>query len=177
MPEPWPSVTTVTHLEMLSPGELKPKNAPAKQATIYRVPQPMPSLNRFFYYAIGEEWGWFERRIWSPNDWSRHLNRPELETWIVSWSGVPAGYCELERQPGGNVEISYFGLLPQYTQMKLGGWFLGEMIRQAWTGGTNRVWVHTCDLDHPAALANYKARGFREFKQTQEPGPIPLAEI
>lgn len=161
-------MSIVTHLEMTSPDQIRAKPSPARLARIQRIVEPMPSLNRFFYFAVGEAWSWMDRRPWSLEDWFRYLNRPELETWIISWSGIPAGYCELERQPDCNVEIAYFGLLPEFTQMKIGGWFLSEIIRTAWTGGTKRVWVHTCDLDHPAALGNYLARGFRIFKTTVE---------
>ena len=168
-------MTTVTHLEMRSPDELLAKAPPFRLAAVSRVPRPTPSLNRFFYYAIGEAWAWTDRRPWTLADWFHYLNRPELETWVLSWSGVPAGYCELERQPGAAVEIAYFGLLPEFAGMKLGGWFLSEMTRRAWANGTRRVWVHTCDLDHPAALANYRARGFKVFNVTREPGQTSRA--
>ena len=171
MPKPWPALTTVTHLEMFDPAELKAKPCPDARACIQAVETPSPEVNRFFYFSVGEEWGWYERRVWSDEQWVRYVNRPELETWLVTWAGEAVGYCELERQAGHTVEIAYFGLLSAHTQKKLGGWFLAEMVRQAWAGGTKRVWVHTCDLDHPAALANYLARGFKAFKTTQEPGP------
>lgn len=161
-------MSIVTHLEMTEPTQLRAKAAPFKLASLYRVPQPLPALNRFFYHAIGKDWAWTDRRPWSLVDWYHYVNRPELETWIVAWSGMPAGYCELERQAGDNVEIVYFGILPEFTTMRLGGWFLSEMIRHAWTGDTKRVWVHTCDADHPAALPNYLARGFQIFNVVDE---------
>lgn len=167
----WPAMTTVTHLEMCSPDELKAKPCPSPSAATYLVPVPSLEINRFFYFSVGEEWGWFERRIWSIADWRRYLCRPELSTWLLTWDSQPVGYCELEQQPEDSVELVYFGILPDHTQKKLGGWFLSEMVKQAWTAGAKRVWVHTCDLDHPAALANYLARGFKTFKTTQEPGP------
>lgn len=167
----WPAMTTVTHLEMVSPGELIGKPCPAPEASINLMPTPDPETNRYFYLTVGEEWGWFERRNWTLESWRRYVSRDVLSTWLLLWEGKPVGYCELEKQPENTVEIAYFGIIPEYTQKKLGGWFLSEMVRAAWSGDTKRVWVHTCDLDHPAALANYLARGFRVFKTTQEPGP------
>lgn len=174
---------TITHLEMRSPDELRPKPVPRSDATVARVLTATPELNRFFYTAVGGRWYWLERLPWAYGDWMRYLDRPELETWVVNVAGIPAGYFELERQPPGDVEIVYFGLLPAHTGRGLGGWALSEAARRAWAMGAERVWVHTCDLDHPGALANYLARGFRPFQvETKEedlpprsPGPWPGA--
>jgi GNAT superfamily N-acetyltransferase len=133
----------------------------------------MPELNRFFYTAIGGDWYWLERLAWSYQVWLDYVQRPEFQTWVVSMAGVPAGYFELEKQAGGDVEIVYFGLLPQFTEAGLGGWALSEAARCAWKMGANRVWVHTCDLDHPRALANYLARGFTVFKTEVKEEELP----
>jgi GNAT superfamily N-acetyltransferase len=175
---------TVTHLELRSPNDLRPKPLPSPDAAVVRLSAPIPELNRFFYTAVGGDWYWIDRLRWTYSDWQSYLNRPELETWVVSAAGVPAGYFELERQAGDDVEIVYFGLLPACTGRGLGGWALTEAARRAWAMGPSRVWVHTCDLDHPGALANYLARGFQVFKvETNEedlpdrpPGPWPGAE-
>ena len=71
------------------------------------------------------------------------------------------------------MEIVYFGLLPSWTGAGLGGWALTEAARRAWAMGARRVWVHTCDLDHPAALANYLARGFSPFKTETKIEELP----
>jgi len=178
-----PTSVTITHLEMCSPGALRPKPAPRPDVAVARVPVPAPELNRFFYTAVGGRWYWLERLPWTYADWLRYLDRPEQETWVVNVAGTPAGYFELERQPGGSVEIVYFGLLPAHTGRGLGGWALSEAARRGWEMGARRVWVHTCDLDHPGALANYLARGFRPFKveikheelPAEPPGPWPGA--
>ena len=33
-------------------------------------------------------------------------------------------------------------------------------MRAAWAEKPERVWLHTCTLDHPHALRNYLRRGF-----------------
>jgi GNAT superfamily N-acetyltransferase len=81
------------------------------------------------------------------------------------------GYFELESQAGGNVEISYFGLLPESIGKGLGGALLSAAVEGAWKlPDTRRVWVHTCTHDHEHALANYLKRGFRIFKTEEESG-------
>src|SRR5438874_10056258 len=137
---------TVTHLDMRSPTDLRPKPAPGPDVATVRVPEPMPELNRFFYTAVGGDWYWIDRLRWTYADWQAYLNRPELETWVITVAGAPAGYFELERQSAGDVEIVYFGLLPPYTGRRLGGWALTEAVRRAWALDAARVWVQTCDL-------------------------------
>ena len=87
-------------------------------------------------------------------------------------AGSPFGYIELDQQ-GESVEIAFFGLLPQYIGMKLGGFLLSEAIRLAWSLGPKRVWVHTCTLDHEHALNNYLARGFSIYKEETVTEQIP----
>jgi len=176
------TLVTITHLEMTSPAEMRPKAAPRAGLSVSRVPVPAPELNRFFYSAVGGGWYWIDRLAWTFADWMKYLDRPELETWIICEAGIPAGYFELENKEG-NAEIVYFGLLPQFVERGIGGWALTQAIEKAWAMGAQRVWVHTCDLDHPRALSNYLARGFRYFKTetkmeelpTQPPGPWPGA--
>jgi len=102
-----------------------------------------------------------------------YLDRPELETWVAYVSGSPAGYFELERQAENNVELASFGLMPGFVGMGLGGALLTAAIARAWDMGAARVWVHTCDLDHPHALANYQARGFAVFRTEQAWEDLP----
>lgn len=155
---------TITYLEMRSPAELRAKPAPRPDLAIARVLFPMPELNRFFYTAVGKDWRWYERLVWTDAGWLKYVDRPELQTWIISEEGIPAGYIELEKQPGDDVEIVYFGLLPQFVERGIGGWAISEAVVKGWEMGAKRVWLHTCDLDHPRALANYLARGFKPYK-------------
>ena len=78
-----------------------------------------------------------------------------------------------------SVEIVYFGLLPYFVGRGWGRWALEQAIAKAWDMPADRLWVHTCDLDHPRALGNYQARGFQIYKvetviqeiPPQPPGP------
>lgn len=176
---------TTTYLEMTSPEQLSPaRSKPARgNVVISQVPHPFPELNRFFYATIGGDWYWTDRLPWSYAQWMKYLDRPELKTWIVTVDGVPAGYCELDKQADGSVEVAYFGILRQFTGQGLGGMLLTAGVRRAWEMGAKRVWVHTCTLDDPRALSHYEARGFRIYKKETEtkqladrpPGPWPTA--
>ena len=142
-----------------------------------------PEISRFLYTAVGGKWHWTDRLPWTHEQWFTYLDRPELETWIAYVGGTPAGYFELEKQAENHVEIAYFGLLPQFIGLGLGGHLLTSVIERAWKMGAVRVWVHTCTLDGPTALSNYRARGMRVYKEEvaetemddQSPGPWPGA--
>ena len=84
---------------------------------------------------------------------------------MLYYTGAPSGFFELHQYEDGSVEIAYFGLLKEYTGRGLGKYLLTIAIEQAWKKATDRVWVHTCTLDHPAALTNYLKRGFKPFQQ------------
>lgn len=164
---------TIYHLEMLEPAQLRPAQGGAVEAQLQRAEIPCPELNRFLYAAVGGDWYWIDRLSWSYDQWLAYLNRKELETWVAYVSGTPAGYYELEWQPEDDVELVYFGLLPQFVGRGLGGTLLTSAIERAWTMGAKRVWVHTCSLDGPHALANYRARGFRLFKEEIDDVALP----
>ncbi len=160
-----PSTTVTTfYLEMTDPAALRPALPPPANFTIVRAELPSPELNRFLYTAVGGNWYWLDRLGWSYARWQSYLDRPDLETWVGYLAGTPAGYFELERQADAAVEIAYFGLLPAFIGQRLGGALLTAAIRRGWAMGAQRVWVHTCSLDGPAALTNYEARGLRRYK-------------
>ena len=164
---------TTTYLEMTEQTALQPARASAIPFDLIRAKIPCPELNRFLYTAVGADWIWYSRLSWDYARWLTFLDRAELETWVAYVSGTPAGYFELESQASGNVEIIHFGLLPRFIGQGLGSPLLTAAIRRAWEMGCKRLWVHTCDLDHPHALRNYQARGFRIYKTEDNLEELP----
>ncbi|MGE0761045.1 MAG: GNAT family N-acetyltransferase [Pirellulaceae bacterium] len=158
---------TTYFLEMRSPDELRPRRLDDARLVIRRAETPCPEFNRFLYGAVGWSWYWIDKLAWSYEQWQAYVDRPELETWVAYFAGTPAGYFELEHQAGGNVELAYFGLLPHGLGRGWGAALLTAAVERSWVAGASRVWVHTCSLDHPAALRNYVARGFRVYQEQQ----------
>lgn len=158
---------------MRDPRALRPKRPGHIGLEIRQAQVPLPELNRFLYTAVGGNWYWIDRLGWSYAQWQDWVDRPELQTWVAYVTGTPAGYFELEAQAGGDVELAYFGLIPRFVGMGLGGPLLTAAIEQAWRMGARRVWVHTCTLDHPAALSNYQARGFALYREETESKNLP----
>lgn len=157
------SDVTIYSLEMLDECDLRPSRRETPGLEIRQAQVPLPELNRFLYTAVGGDWFWHTRLNWEYATWMEVLMRPGYETWVAYLYGTPAGYFELDPQENNSIEIAYFGLLPQFLGKGIGGRLLTVAIQRAWQKGARRVWVHTCSLDHPSALANYQARGMRLF--------------
>ena len=148
-------------LEMLSPDKLNPKYRDFPDLRIERMEAKCPEFNKFLHTIVGYDYLWGGRSKWSKDDWYKHVNRDEMETWVAYLSGTPAGYFELERRSEGRVSyILCFGLLPQFIGKGLGGHLLTKAIERGWEMGVDKVQVGTCSHDHPHALKNYLARGF-----------------
>jgi len=157
-----PSTRVVrTYLEMTSPGELRPAVLPAPLPEIRRAEDCTVSLFRFLYQQVGEAYRWTDRLRWSDETIRRHLATPGVSIWLISWEDAPAGYFELREHHDRSVEIAYFGLLPDFLGRGWGKYLLTRAVEIAWQLEPTRVWLHTCTLDHPAALPNYLKRGFR----------------
>jgi GNAT superfamily N-acetyltransferase len=166
------ALVRITYLEMTRPEDAVPL-ARERRLEVRRAEIASPELSRWLYLAVGSEWWWHSRLGWDRERWLAWLDRPEVETWIGYLRGTPAGYFELEAQPGGDVELVYFGLLPAFIGQGLGAELLTAAVACAWQVATRRVWVHTCSLDHPRALANYEARGFRIYDVEEKLERLP----
>jgi len=156
-----------TYLEMRDPAALVAAAAPTVDVTVERESPCAPGLYRRMYLGVGSEYRWTDRARWTDEDIAAHLATPKLEIWIARVYGEDAGFFELEPMPDGTVQIAYFGLLAGFVGRKLGGYLLTEAVRRAWSLAPSRVWLHTCTLDHPAALPNYLARGFTIVRTEQ----------
>lgn len=170
-------LVTIHSLELTGADQLEAPVDAQPGYELVRVGTVCPELNRFLYATVGAPWTWFERLSWSYDRWLEFLDRDEVATWVAYRDGCPVGYFELEQQPPVSVEIAYFGLLPQFIGRGFGAALLRDAIAAARAFGGERVWLHTCSLDHPSALANYQARGFRVFDRVEAYQEIPDAPL
>ena len=123
-------------------------------------------LNKFFYKNIGKSHHWVDRLIWTDKQWINYTSDRSVKTFVLKKKDDLAGYFELIiHKDKKEVEIAYLGLLEEYHNQKLGSFLLSSAIRNSFKEKTNRVWVHTCSLDHKNALKNYLSRGMKIFKK------------
>src|SRR5712691_7173562 len=123
---------TTWYLEMLQQSQLRPVACPRADVRVERAAIPSPELSRFLYTAVGGHWYWLDRLTWDYARWFDYLDRAVVETLLLHVSGTPAGYIELEAQPGDSTEVAYFGLLPRFMAQGLGGYLLSVGVERAW---------------------------------------------
>ena len=155
------------YLEIKSIDTLRESNTPKFISSIDLVNPIDFQINKFFYKNIGKKHRWTDRLTWSEDDWIKYVTNLKVETYIIKVEEDLAGYFELIIHDDlKEIEIAYFGLLEEYHNKKLGGYLLSEAIKKSFLKEKiNRVWVHTCTLDHKNALKNYLARGMKIYKK------------
>src|ERR1051326_7318480 len=173
-----PLVTT--YLEMRRRHRGVQSSDCAQKFRVQQLKEPNWVFNRNMYVAVGERWKWIDKLPWSDKRWREYACEPQLRTFAAYYEDALARYYELRRRDAiskpsassaheADVEIAYFGLLPKFIGRGLGGVLLTSAIENAWgwPPTPSRIWVHTCNRDHPNALNNYQARGFGIYKIAQ----------
>lgn len=171
--------TVVTYLEMTEQPSRPGPPVPAGKIALLRAEKPGVAFYRFLYNTIGEPWLWWERRELTDADLAAVIHDDAVEIYILYVGGVPAGYVELDTRKTGEVELAYFGLMPDFIGRGLGPYLLSWSVDQAWSRDPkpSRVWLHTCTLDHPSALKTYQRAGFNVYDQETEVVADPRAAV
>jgi len=161
----------VTYLEMRRPSE---QPVPPSPLSLKRVEVPEPAHYRELFRLIGAPWLWFSRLIIDDAHLAGIIQHPKVELYsVVGEDGVEVGMLELDFREPAECELAFIGLVPELSGKGHGRWLLAEAVRLAWREGIGRVHVHTCSLDHPAALSAYRRAGFTPYKRAIERFPDP----
>lgn len=162
---------SVTYLEMKSPDQRVPARQAMRAVEIVRAERPTLSFYRYLYDTVGADWNWHMRRRMDDDDLTAIIEHDRVEVYVLYVAGVPAGYVELDRRVAGEVEIAYFGLVPEFIGRGFGAGLLDWGLERAWSYRPQRVWLHTCSLDHPRALGVYRRAGLAVYHRevVQEP--------
>jgi GNAT superfamily N-acetyltransferase len=155
--------TVVTYLEMTEPPLGATLPPPRAGVEVRRAIRPTMGFYRYLYDAIGKDWLWYERKLLDDARLAAIVHDPKVEVNVLWADGVPAGLAELDFGDPPDVELAYFGLLPEFIGQHLGRFLLDWAVHHVWRARPRRFWVHTCDLDHPRALGVYQGAGFRIY--------------
>jgi len=158
--------TTITYLEITERPSHPHVVAPqGMKLALMRARQPNVAFYRFLYNTVGGPWLWYERRALDDAALSQIITDERIEIYVLYVDGAPAGYAELDRRQPPDIELAYFGLMPDYIGKGLGRYLLTWAIDTAWSHEPKRLWVNTNSLDHPKAIALYQRCGFQPYKQ------------
>jgi GNAT superfamily N-acetyltransferase len=161
----------VTYLEMLEPQS---EGVPPSPLSLRRLDRPSLDHYRRLFRLIGEPWLWFSRLILDDDRLAAIVHDPAVELFaVIGEGGREVGLLELDYRKARECELAFIGLIPELAGKGHGRWLLAEAIRRAWRDGVSRVHVHTCSLDHPAALTAYRRAGFSPCGRAIERFPDP----
>ena len=154
------------YLEINSLTDLKDSKI-SPEGYVVQLVQPSDfQLNKFFYKNIGKKHHWVDRLVWTDKQWIDYTDDKKVKTFVLKKQEDLVGYYELISHLDQNeIEIAYFGILEEYQNQKLGSFLLTSAIKNSFLSNPDRVWVHTCSLDHRNALLNYISRGMKVFKK------------
>jgi len=162
----------VTDLEMRSRPSLRP--LPDSTLRLVRWPSPQIEKYRALFRRVGTKWLWFSRLVMPDTELAAILNDAAVEIYaVVDRSGVEVGMLELDLRTKPDCEIGYFALVPELTGAGHGRWLMAHALALAWRPGIDRIWLHSCTLDHPSALNFYQAQGFVAIGRAIETFPDP----
>ena len=153
------------YLEINSLEDLNQGSKPSDGYSLNLLEPTNFQLNKFFYKNIGNKHKWVDRLIWTDEHWIDYVSTKNVKTYVLKFKEDLVGFFELiHHQEKKEVEIAYLGILEEYHNKKLGSYLLSEAIKESFKNKIERVWVHTCTLDHKNALNNYMMRGMKIFK-------------
>jgi len=142
-------------------------------AQVVRVARPTTGFYRYLYDTVGASYLWWLRRTVPEADLASLLSAPEISIHVLYRGGEPAGFYELDRRNWPVVNLAYFGLMPHAVGRGIGRAFLRHAVDAAWGMGARAMTVNTCTADHPRALPNYRAAGFRPVREVREVWDVP----
>ena len=161
----------VTFLEM---REKPQQTIPASPLSLRRIENPQTDSYRSLFRQVGSPWLWFSRLVMDDAKLAEIIRHPEIDLYaVVDKTDRQVGMLELDFREAGEGELSFVGLIPELSGQGYGRWLLAEAVRLAWRDGVKRVHVHTCTLDHPAALCAYRRAGFEPYRRAIEHFPDP----
>ena len=154
-----------SYLEINSLKDLQESEKPSDDYIVKLIEPTDFQLNKFFYKNIGKNHKWIDRLIWSEEQWIKYVSSKNVKTFVLKNNKDLVGFYELIiHSEKKEVEIAYFGILEEYQNKKLGSFLLSDAIKKSFKENVDRVWLHTCSLDHKNALNNYLSRGMKIFK-------------
>jgi ribosomal protein S18 acetylase RimI-like enzyme len=161
----------VTYLEIREPRE---QPVPASPLTLRRLDVPQPDHYREIFRLVGAPWLWFSRLTIDDAHLASIIQHPKVELYsVIDQNDREVGMLELDFREPGDCELAFIGLIPELAGVGHGRWLLAEALRRTLRNDVVRVHVHTCSLDHPAALSAYRRAGFKPFKRAVERFPDP----
>lgn len=165
--------SVVTYLEMRERPPQRDVPLPAGAPTLHRLGAADLDRYRALYREVGERWLWFSRLVMPAAELQAILADPAVQAYAVQSGNAAVGLLELDFRTAGEAELAFFGVTDAHVGTGLGRWLMEQALTLAWAQPITRLHVHTCTLDHPAAVPFYERSGFTAYARAVEVAPDP----
>jgi GNAT superfamily N-acetyltransferase len=156
--------TVVTCLEMREKPALGPMRPLEQPMMLEKVEKADLADYRALFQAVGQDWLWLSRLVMPDEDLRYILHDPDVEVYYFISQNKRIGLLELDFREKGQCELAFFGLVPEAIGGGAGRFLMDQALRRAWARPIERLWVHTCTFDHPAAVGFYRRSGFKPYQ-------------
>ena len=147
--------------------------APMPNCTVTKIENPTTDFYKTLYRSVGKDLLWVDRLMMGEEELRQIIQHSKMDIYVLYVDGKPAGFTEFDRRKSDDVEIVYFGLTPEFIGRGLGKFLLHWSVQKIWEHNPARLWLHTCELDHKAAIPNYLKAGFKMYKEAIIQQPLP----
>ena len=138
------------------------------------VEVPQPEHYRELFRLIGAPWLWFSRLILDDAHLAAIIQHPKVELYsVLDDSGREVGMLELDFREPHECELAFIGLSPSCPARAMAAGCSPKPFAAPGARASKRVHVHTCSLDHPAALVRLSPRRLHALQARDRALPRP----
>lgn len=137
---------------------------PRRSGMLLRLDEPSISFYRHLHDEAGTPRSRAMLAALSDEDVFTRLDDEAIEVFVFFIGGAPAGFFELDRADGRDVEVVHVGLGIEFQGRGLGKYIVATAVETAWDTEPDRVWTSTSADDDPRGLLLYQWAGFVPFE-------------
>lgn len=120
---------------------------------------------RYLYWMVGEQYKWWQRRLWTDRVLSDHIHTPDTGIYVLYIQGNPAGFVHLtvtDSDVGRSVAIEQFGIMGDYADhaRELAPYLFSYALEQAWRQDPTFITGTVNDLEPKFYRDLYAELGF-----------------
>lgn len=157
----------VTCLEMRDPARPRPEHD-VRGFSVEPLEEPDAERYRALVRRVGESSLWQSPLLITAEQFARLICDPAVEFFVLRADGRDEGILQLDYREMPSCELHLFGVTESLRGTGAARKLMNFAIARAWSHPIERLWLHTCTLDHPNALPFYIRSGFVPYKRQIE---------
>jgi GNAT superfamily N-acetyltransferase len=164
----------VTCFEMRRRARPRPEHV-SLALTIEPFTEPDAPRYRALVRRVGEPYLWQSPLLITDEQFAQQIRDGNVEIFVLRSSERDEGILQLDFGRAAECEVRLFGVSEAVRGTGAARKLMNYAIDAAWARPIQRLWLHTCTLDHPDAIPFYMRSGFTPFKRQIEIHDDPRA--